>query len=299
MRSCSWKLFGLIMILFGSLAVLSAHNAAFAQSKSVTNVFRFNTDGSYLGIQMEDVTADNMASYKLNSERGVIVKSVEKPSPAEAAGLQEKDVILEYAGMPVFSSTQFARLVSETPVGRKVELGISREGKRMTVSAKIGKREGDLGWNGGPGGEFGRQFEFRAPGPRHFEFHGPEGDWGTLVMPPGAGVRGFGEKPRLGVTLQPLTEQLAEFLGVPGKKGAMVTSVIEGSPAAGKLKAGDVIIKADGKSIEGPEDLIPLIDAKESNAKVTLTVIRDKKDIPVTIELAASDSGRARGGFRL
>ena len=77
--------------------------------------------GSYLGIRMEDVTSDNMASYKLDAERGVIVRSVDKGSPAEEASLREKDVILEYDGIPVISSTQLKRLVQETPPGRRAE----------------------------------------------------------------------------------------------------------------------------------------------------------------------------------
>ena len=87
------------------------------------------SSGAYLGIQMADVTASNMSQYKLSSERGVIVRSVVKGSPAEAANLQNGDVILEFAGYPVWSSLQLSRLVQETPVGRKVELIVSRDGK--------------------------------------------------------------------------------------------------------------------------------------------------------------------------
>ncbi len=300
MKSRSWRLLGLALVICGGMALVGADTRVFAQSTVAPKVLRIETGGAYLGIEMEDVTADNMATYKLTSERGVIVKSVKKSSPAEAAGLQVNDVILEYAGMPVFSSMQFARIVSETPVGRKVELGISREGKTMTLSARIGKREGGFDWSGtGPGGEFGRQFGFRVPGPHQFEFHGPEGEWRGFAVPPGGGMRAYAEKPRLGVTLIPLTDQLAEFLGVPGKKGAMVTSVTEGSPAAGKLRAGDVIIKADGKTIEGPEDLVTLIQTKEDNSKVALTVIRDRKETSVSVELAAADSKTSRGGYKL
>jgi serine protease Do len=99
------------------------------------------------------------------------------------------------------------------------------------------------------------------------------------------------------LTLQPLTDQLAEFLGVTGKKGAMVTAVTDGSPSAGKLKAGDVIIRAEDKSIVGPEDVARAISGKEG--KLTLAVIRDKKEISVTVELPKVESGSSRGGYRL
>ncbi len=102
-------------------------------------------------------------------------------------------------------------------------------------------------------------------------------------------------RPRLGVTLQPLTDQLGEFLGVPGKKGALVASVAEGSPSAGKLKSGDVIIGADGKSINNPEDLTQIV-LNKSEGTITLKVIRDKKEITVAINLPAAENQK---GFRL
>ena len=135
------------MIAVGAVAVLifallgGVPPVAAQEVYSIEKDIRVETGGAYLGIEMEDVTTDNMASYKLASERGVIVRNVVKGSPAEAAGLQEKDVILQYAGTAVFSARQMSRLVRETPVGRKVELAVSRDGKPLTLTAKIGKRE--------------------------------------------------------------------------------------------------------------------------------------------------------------
>ena len=91
-------------------------------------------------------------------------------------------------------------------------------------------------------------------------------------------------KPRLGVTLQPLTDQLGEFLGVPGKKGALISSVLDGSPSAGKLKSGDVVIRADAQEIREPEDLIKVIHDK-SEGSLALKIIRDKREITVVVSL--------------
>jgi serine protease Do len=106
-------------------------------------------------------------------------------------------------------------------------------------------------------------------------------------------------KPRLGVTLQPVTDQLGEFLGIPGKKGALVSSVLAGSPSAGKLKSGDVIISADGKPISEPDDVIQLINNKSEGA-LNLKVIRDKKEISVVVNLPASPAeDSSKGGLKL
>jgi serine protease Do len=262
--------------------------STYAQGRrSQSGVWLDSGSSSYLGIQMEDVTAGNMVQYKLSSERGVIVKSVESGSPAKAAGLQENDVILEYAGTAVFSAAQFTRLVQETPPGRKVDIAVSRDGKKVTLAADIGRREGALtfGRNSGPGG-----LEFFGPeGGRMFQFRIPEG--GGFQAAPRVFDSGG---PQLGVTLEPLTDQMAEFLGVPGKKGALVTSVEQGAPAAAKLKAGDVIIRADGKSIDDPDNLARIVRNKE-DGKIDLGIIRDKKELSLSVDL----KGGKKGGYRL
>jgi serine protease Do len=257
-----------------------------AQTKVLSNIMQLDSSGTYLGIHMEDVDGSNMSKYKLNSERGVIVRSVMKGSPAEAAGIKEDDVILEFAGTQVLSSMQLSRLVRETPVGRKADLVVSRDGKRTNLSATLEMRDSRSAEN---------RFELvpqepRGPGQRSFQFRIPE-----YPGPAGPGSRSTaGNKPRLGITIQPLSDQLGEFLGVPGKKGVLVSEIIEGSPSIGKLKSGDVITSFDGTAVDNPEELTRLIRNK-SEGSVTLKVIRDKKEISVVVNLPSGDDK----GFKL
>jgi len=249
--------------------------ASQAQTGDVARIFQLNGSGSFLGIQMEDVTSANMSKYKLNAERGVIVTSVMKGSPAEAASLREGDVIQEFGGFQVWSSAQFSRLVAETPPGRKVELIVSRDGKRMNLTTQLGKNDEGRFYdrNVFPRDFFGRGF----PAP---QFEAP--------------AQPNTQRPRLGVTLQPLTDQEADYFRVPGKKGALISSVASDSPSAGKLRLWDVVIAADGKEIASPEDLISFIRNK-SEGNVTLKVIRDKKEVTVVIDLPSAD----HGGYKL
>jgi serine protease Do len=281
----------LVLTLLGA-PPRSAAQEVFSVEKGV----RIEPGGGYLGIEMEDVTAENMASYKLTAERGVIVRNVMKGSPAEAAGLQEKDVILEYAGTAVLSAQQMSRLVRETPVGRKVDLAVSRDGKKLNLSVKIGQRGKDPGAiEGEPG-----TMMFEGPGGHTFHFRTPQGE-GPFAGGPGMQWFGMGEpsKPRLGVTLQPLTDQLAAFLGVPGGKGVLITSVIEGSPAAGKLKAGDVIVSADNQSIDDLGELTRIVREKPEGGKLELKVVRDKKELMVTVDLGGTGTKPQPKGFKL
>ena len=174
----------------------------------------------------------------------------------------------------------------------------------INLSAKIGKREDSSSETGRnleilPDHDGAQGWSFRVPDGRSFQFHMPGGPGEAFIMPRGRAFTFSSDKPRLGVTLVPLTSQLADFLGVGGKKGVLVTSVIESSPAVGKLKAGDVIISADGHSIENPEDLTALLAAKESQAKVELKIIRDKKEQTVAVELSKTEGETKKGGYRL
>jgi serine protease Do len=268
----------LCVFLLGGLTVPLCQ----AQAQTLPRVIKLGADGAYLGIRMENVNADNMSTYNLKSERGVIVNSVEQGSPAEKAKLRENDVLLEFAGYPVWSTQQLQRLVRETPVGRNVELVVSRDGKIMNLNAQIGEREG-FGSRAG-----NRNPIIIGPNDRSFQFQFPD-NFGERFQVLTA------RKPRLGVTLQPLTDQLGEFFGVPDKKGALVSSVESGSPSDGKLKSGDVITRADDKTINDPEDLVQFVREKDKGT-IALKVIRDKKEITVTINLPSEDSQR---GYKL
>jgi membrane-associated protease RseP (regulator of RpoE activity) len=128
-----------------------------------------------------------------------------------------------------------------------------------------------------------------GPGQRSFPFRWPE----NPGFSPGS-RSAIDSKPRLGIAIQPLSDQLGEFLGVPNKRGVLVTEVIEGSPSVGKLKSGDVITALDEKAIDKPEDLTRLIRNK-SEGSMKLKVIRDKKEITVVVDLPKDDDK----GFKL
>lgn len=86
----------------------------------------------------------------------------------------------------------------------------------------------------------------------------------------------------LGVSVQDLTTDLAKEFGVPTVEGALVAEVLKGSPAekAG-IKKGDVIISFNGKKVADSTDLRNFTAMSPIGTKVTLGVIRDKKQITV------------------
>lgn len=99
--------------------------------------------------------------------------------------------------------------------------------------------------------------------------------------------RGEGNR-QIGVGTAPLTKQLGDYFGVSEGKGVLINSVRENSPAdkAG-LKAGDIIVEAEGKEVKGSLDLIRAINEKK-DGDVNLTIIRNRnrQNVKVTPEAA-------------
>ena len=236
---------------------------------------------SYLGINAVDITADRAKALKLREERGVEITSVDAESAAAKAGLKEGDVVLEYNGQRVEGWEQLRRLVSETPPQREVKIGIWRSGAAQTLTATVGSRK-DARANGEtivtPFG--GDSFSFRiGPAP-------------ATPFPPSIEIpqfRTFVQNRTIGVFGESLgqEEQLAEFFGV--KSGILIRSVVKGSAAekAG-IKAGDVLTKIDDTVVSSPAEISSALRAAGSGRTFTVTVVRNKKEMALTVTLESA-----------
>ncbi|OCJ05188.1 serine protease [Rhizobium sp. AC44/96] len=123
-------------------------------------------------------------------------------------------------------------------------------------------------------------------------------------------LREFGETRRgwLGVRIQPVTDDVADSLGLSSAKGALVAGVIKGGPVDdGSIKAGDVILKFDGKAVNEMRDLPRVVAESPVGKQVDVVVLRDGKEQTVKVTLgrledsdqAASndaDSDKPQGG---
>jgi len=233
---------------------------------------------AFLGVFTEDVTSEKVTQLKLKEERGVIVADVVPDSPAARAGLKKDDVILTFNGEPVKGTKHFNRLINETPPGRTVTLVISRDGAEQTITAKLGKRSEHFRsyiWH--PNDDRVQELRDRILDLHDATRAARELPYTLLPRTVFAGRR------RIGIESMELTSQLGEYFGVKGGKGVLITSVESGGPAekAG-LKAGDVITAVDGESVADSGDLTRLLNKKDEG-EVKLTVVRDKREITVTV----------------
>jgi Do/DeqQ family serine protease len=120
----------------------------------------------------------------------------------------------------------------------------------------------------------------------------------TQLIQKGSVSRGY-----MGVTIQPVTEELAKSFGLKQARGALVNDVIKGSPAdrAGILQ-GDVITALNGTEVKDPSQLQRLVAEAGVGKIAKVTVFRDGKVIELNMTLASADSApkqrRDSGGGR-
>lgn len=250
--------------------VLRAQKSEVGAEKDQTQGMIAGVERPWLGVQLKDVTPDEQRDLKLGEDYGAVVEKVEADSPASKAGLQSGDVIVEFAGEKVRSVAELRRLVRETPPGRTVEMRIRRKGEKKTLSASL-------------------EAQHDTFGPMMSRLRNrilPEVNMPVYDFP-----FNFGG-PRLGVSVDRLTPQLAEYFGVKGGKGVLVREVEAGSAAekAG-LKAGDCIVQVDSTPVGSVMELHRALAVKPgASREVTLTVVRDRQQQTVKAQLEGHES---------
>ncbi|SDL07460.1 serine protease Do [Paracoccus chinensis] len=201
------------------------------------------TRRGWLGVKIQDVSPDIAESLGLETEGGAMVTDV-PAGPAADAGIQAGDVITAFAGGPVKDTRDLVRRVADAPVGNAVDVTVLRDGKPVTLKVTLGRREladaegtGQQNGSGQPG----------APGQV------------------------------LGMTLAPLTPELATRLQVPeGTSGLVVQDVDPASDASAKgLQTGDLIVEAGQQPVTSLDDLNARItEAREAGRQSVLVLIR-------------------------
>jgi serine protease Do len=238
-------------------------------------IFDGEAGPSWLGVETQEVTAENAKELKLPVERGVVVAEVTKDSPAAKAGLKEKDVITEVNGQRVEGAAQFRRMIHEIPAGRAAQLTVWRDGRAQTLSATLGKAEERHDkWMGATPGAFA----FRMP-----EVQIPE--MPSMDLGEGMGMAIAG-RPRLGIDAEDIGGQLGSFFGAPDGEGILVRSVNSGSAAekAG-MKAGDVINTFNGERVRSLGDLRQKLASQTDAKTAKIGVLRNRSEVTLSVEL--------------
>lgn len=246
------------------------------------NALAHGPSKAYLGVELEDVTADKAQALKLKESRGAVVTLIDHDAPAAHAGIEIDDVILTLDGKAVENQSQFWQMLYQYPAGQTVTIEISRKGDLQTfrvelidkgaVERKVRHRIGDGGDVFAPARGMG--LVSNGDSPAAGGFHLPF----------------FGSTLNVGAMVEPLTSQMAEYLGVAS--GLMVKQVARKSQAAlSGLKAFDVIVKVGSEKVTNVAGWDRALRSNQGKP-IEVTILRDRKQEVLTLQ---ADSKHPKG----
>jgi len=207
----------------------------------------------YLGVSIQELTQDLARQFGAADTKGVLVSDVLADSPAKRAKLERGDVIVEFDGRAVENPTQFRNLVAQTPIGKKVHVKLLRGGRGRDLEVTIAEQ--------------------------------PK----TMAQAESA-EEGDGEVPSVGafagLDVRELTPELARHFNLSrdGRKGVIVTSIAEGSPAGeAGLQLGDLITEINRKPIASLRDFQSVAGGLAPKEPALVLVVRNGRNLYLTI----------------
>lgn len=210
----------------------------------------------YLGVGLQPVDEDIAGSLGLPKDRGEIVRTVQPGTPAAKAGLQQGDVIVSIGGKEVNPDETVSYLIANTPVRSRIPVVVIRNGRRITIPVTIEQR------------------------PTEEE----------LAQQLGTGDQGSGQDQNpaapasqaLGLSLQPITPQIARALNLPaGTSGVVITGISPSSDAAQKgLQRGDVILSVNRQAVTTPAQVIAAVEAARKAGRTSVLLLVKRGTAP-------------------
>ncbi|MDH5563627.1 MAG: DegQ family serine endoprotease [Nitrospirota bacterium] len=203
----------------------------------------------FLGVGIQAVTPDLANSFQLDKAQGALVTNVMPGSPADQAGIQRGDVIVEYEGQPVIDPRTLQGQVVGTVVGNTISLVVMREGKKVTLRPVIREQNEPT------------QVAHANP-MKH-------------------------DGPFAGVAVRDLDGRMAQQLGIGEEvSGVVVMEVTPGSYAerAG-LAQGDVISEINRKPVRSERDFAQVVSHLAKQKEALIYIHRGKGALYLTVKI--------------
>jgi serine protease Do len=199
----------------------------------------------WLGVMIQKITPELKQKLDLKDEKGALVADVTPGGPAEKAGIQRGDVIVNFNGKEIKEMSELPYVVASTPVGKSVNVQVFRKGQKKSFEIKIAELKD----------------EKEAP----------------VVTE---------AKPRLGMTVEDLTPELAKNFGLSEARGVVVVQVEDGSSAAeAGLRAGDVILEIDQSPVKDVKDFGRKIESYKAGDTVLVLAKRRGATVFLTLKV--------------
>ena len=188
----------------------------------------------WLGVAIEDLTPEMAPFFGLPEDsKGVLISQVFEDSAGEKGGLKKDDVVVELEGQPIEDTNTFRNRIAMHRPGTDVKIVVMRDSKRKTLKVKLGEKPSA----------------------------------GQISL----GSSGTTEK--LGLTVQNLTDVLAERLGFEGVSGVLVKEVEPGSPAArAGITAGTLIMEVNRREVHNTREFNRAVEEVVAGGTVLLYV---------------------------
>ena len=194
----------------------------------------------WLGVGIQDVDKDLAESFGLDKPKGALISHVEDDAPGDKAGLKVGDIIVEFNGSEILTSSDLPSVVGLSTPGDEVAMQVVRSGKQRKMKVTVGTLdEGKVGANLGSGD-----------------------------------ANDLNQADLLGLVVQTLTKEQAKSLKLSG--GVLVAEVEAGSPAAmARLRRGDVITLIGGSSISSIAEFEKVVGKLPAGKPVPVRIVRN------------------------
>ena len=195
----------------------------------------------WLGVLIQSVDKSLAESFGLDRPSGALVSKVTDNSPADAAGIQQGDIILSFDGKPVERSSHLPPLVGLIPVGDAVELELLRKGEKLVLPVTIAELEDDS------------------------------------ARPVKTGSNSLEGESRLGLIVSDLT---AEQKSEPGAAGVIVEKTDpDGAAALAGIQTGDLLLSFNQTEVSSVAQLAELVAAAPSGKPLAVLVQRNNSPL--------------------
>lgn len=205
-----------------------------------------------LGIFIQNITSDTAKALDLKDLSGVLVSDVQKGSAAEKAGVKRGDIITAINGEKIEDSNVFRNKVAGSAPGTDITLSIVRDGQHQDLTAKLD--------------------EFDANAASKTQSGDDNGDASPEK-----------ESGKLGLSLQPVTPQIAHQLNLSSTDGLVITELDPTGPAAeAGLARGDVILEINRQAVTSVDEVKTVLEKADSRP-VLLLIARQGRTIYLTV----------------
>ncbi len=248
-----------ILMLGGAVIIIAAALLCVNQQAVAKS-----SDHGFLGVYLNDDVKIIIKDGKKSEEKSGIYVTIVDDGPADKAGLEDGDIIVEFKGVEVKTPKELRKQIHVTKPGDEVKVVVLREGDQKDFTVTMGEPE-DL---------------------KIFSWTDDDDFFFAPKKMKCIKVSDCCDRPWLGIEMQKLNPQLGKYFKVKDGEGVLISSVVEDSPAAkAGLKAGDVIVKLDDEKIKDGSDLIDVLEDKEAGDEVELAIVRKGKDKKFTATL--------------